>query len=264
MSKSQKHTNVKVLMYHRIIKETAGKKDNKYDVSEKDFRRHLSILDLLNFTPITFHDYNLYLKDELTLPKNPVILTFDDGYTDIFEIAYPILKEYNMRAVIFVLGDRNLRHAVWDHKNGDKGSPLMTDEQIFELSSEGYEIGVHTMTHPILPKLNLDRIREEIVTSKEVIETLLGKEALTFSYPYGLQDQKVQSIVSQAGFKFACGVFTGPPVFGANTLDIRRLEINRNTNVLKFLLKILTPYEYFEWLYRKTRYKDTYNTKNYR
>ncbi|MEX2362231.1 MAG: hypothetical protein WD597_01355, partial [Balneolaceae bacterium] len=69
----------------------------------------------------------------------------------------------------------------------------------------------------------------------------------------GSVNKKVQTIVAKAGFKFGCGVYTGPPRFGGNDYDIRRLAITYNTNKMGFLLRLLTPFQYMEWLYGKVR-----------
>src|SRR6056297_629643 len=104
--------NIKVFMYHRVVNIDTGKVQDWRAVSAQNFRRQLKILDWLNFTPITFEDFQLYLEDKLSLPKNPIILTFDDGHLDTYEIAMPILKEFDMRAVIYVIGNRNMRYAL--------------------------------------------------------------------------------------------------------------------------------------------------------
>lgn len=253
MSPKQKNKRIKVLMYHRIVK-NGEPNASFYDVSEDNFRQQLQLLDSLDFTPITFKDYQLYLDDKLTLPKKPIILTFDDGHTDMKEVALPILREYFMKAVVFVLGDRQMRYSEWDQsKNGEKVS-LMSDKEILEMHDEGYEIGAHSMSHPILPKLTTSQLKEEIMGAKFSVESLLGEEVISFAYPYGRVNKKVESIVAESGYKFGCGVYTGPPRFGDNDYDIRRLAITYNINIFQFLLRLVTPYQYLEWLYGRLRH----------
>lgn len=259
-----KNTNIKVLMYHRIVKETDGDGTDLHSVSEEDFRYQLQLLDRFNYTPITFEDYNLYRKGKLTLPKKPVILTFDDGYLDTYTTALPILREFNMHAVFFVLGNRDLQYADWDQNIEEEKRPLMSDQQILEARAEGYEIGAHTMTHIVLPELDQKEMIDEIEGSKESLESLLGEKILSFSYPYGRLDSRVRSLVVQSGYNFACGVYTGPPTFGDDLFDIRRLAVNRKTGTAGFLLKLLTPYQYAEWLYGKVRHGNSYSgTESY-
>lgn len=255
MNTTPKKQNIKVMMYHRIIKSDSDKKATFYDVSAENFRQQLQLLDSCNFTPITFEDYHLYLKGKLTLPRKPIILTFDDGHSDMQETALPILREFNMKAVVFVLGNRNMKYANWDQKGSEKNPALMTDEQILEMREEGFEIGAHSMSHPVLPNLTTAQLKGEIIGAKYSIESLLNEEILSFAYPYGRVNKKVESMVAEAGYKFGCGVYTGPPQFGDNDYDIRRMAITYNINTFQYLLRLLTPYQHLEWLYGKFRHK---------
>lgn len=240
-------------MYHRVV-EKESECRSRYSVTAKQFRQQLEMLQMLNIIPITFEDYHLYLKGKLTLPKNPIILTFDDGHMDTYTTAYPILKEFDMNAVIFVMGDRRLQHADWDLEEPEK-TPLMTDEQIIEMRKEGFEIGAHSMSHAFLPTLKQRELKWEISACKENIESLLNEKIYSFAYPYGSVNSLVQSLVLQENFRFGCGVYTGSPRFGGSIFDIRRLAIHANTGIMQYLLRVLTPYQYAEWMYGKLFHK---------
>lgn len=252
MHVSKYDRQIKVLMYHRIVKKKR-KGRNKYSVTIDDFRNQLKILEILNFTPITFLDYKLYMEEKLTLPKKPIILTFDDGYLDTFELAIPALLEFDMRAVIFVMGDRILKRANWDKDEEMTGSKLMTNDQILTASSLGFEIGAHSMNHQNLTKLSEIELREEIMDSMKSIESILGKRIQSFAYPYGSTDERIIRITEECGFTFGCGVYSGPPGFGEDFYDFRRLTINSRTGILRFLLYMLTPYQYLEWGYARMK-----------
>lgn len=241
---------IKVLMYHGIVD---SDNPSAYDVSLYNFKQHIKLLEYLNYTAITFEDYRLYQEGLLTLPRKPIILTFDDGHSNMVETALPVLREHNMKAVVFVLGNRSLKYANWDNGTAPVKDRLMSNSQILQLRAEGFEIGAHSMTHPRLPQLSLARMRSEITDSKKAIEDLLSEEVCSFAYPYGELNNHAQRFVKEAGFKYGCGVFTGPPRFGANPFDIRRLAIYNHTNSVKYLLRLLAPYEYVEWLYGKMK-----------
>jgi peptidoglycan/xylan/chitin deacetylase (PgdA/CDA1 family) len=248
--------NIKVLMYHRIVTDPAHIVDYWHAVDAEHFKQQLRLLERFNFTPITFEDYQLYLDGQLTLPRKPIIITFDDGHLDTYEIAAPILEEFDMKAVVFVMGNRDLDHAHWDEGSTNLRFPLMTDHQIKDLRSRGFEIGAHSMNHRILPNLNLDACIDEVWGSKQTVEKVLGEPIISFSYPYGRKDERVQAVVQEAGFNFACGVYTGPARFGEDLLDFRRLAINNEVGLTSFMLRMLTPYEYAEWMYSKVRNPD--------
>lgn len=240
-------------MYHRVVEKKSDCR-SKYSITARQFRQQLEMLQMLNIIPITFEDYHLYLKGKLTLPKNPIILTFDDGHMDTYTTAYPILKEFDMKAVIFVMGDRKLKYADWDPQEPER-TPLMTDNQVLEMRKEGFEIGAHSMSHASLPTLAQNELKWEISACKEQIETLLNEKIYSFAYPYGGVNSFVESLVLQEDFRFGCGVYTGSPRFGDSIFDIRRLAIQDNTGLMQFLLKVLTPYQYAEWMYGKLFHK---------
>lgn len=246
-------------MYHRLTEEQPDDED-RHVVHVDNFRRQLKMLENLNYIPITFEDYYLYMEGKLTLPENPIIITFDDGHLDTFELAYPILHEFDMRAVVFVVGKRSWKQAQWEEKD-EEAYPLMSNDQILHLRNQGFEIGAHSMTHSKLPELSQRALSREIFGSKESIEALLGEEILSFAYPYGGVSEGVRFMTRKAGYKFGCGVYTGPPKFGDDIYNIRRLAITSNIDTFQFLLRLVTPYEYAEWLYSKAKKKYALLTK---
>lgn len=241
--------NIKVLMYHRVLKEKP-KGDTKWHyVTEDMFEKQMKLLDKLGYTAITFSDYVLYQEGKLTLPKKSIIVTFDDGYLDIYDNALPIMQKYNIRAVLFVMGNRGLQKAEWDESEGDAPCYLMSDEQIKTADSLGFEIGAHSMDHLDLVDLPYGELSYEIMRSKKQIEHVLKKPVYTFAYPYGRLDKRVQEATLDAGYQFACGVYTGPPSFGKNSYDIRRIAIKNDIGTLSFLFRVLSPFQYIQWYY---------------
>lgn len=236
-------------MYHRVLAEKPEKESRWHYVTVEEFRKQMNMIDRLGYTPITFSDYQLFIEGKLTLPSKPIIITFDDGYLDTLENAIPVLLELNMRAVIFVMGNRELKSARWDELSGFDSCPLMSDEQIRKAQKMGFEIGAHSLDHFALTGLSERDIAYEVSRSKEAIEDVLEKPIQTFSYPYGSVDEKVKKIVSDSGFLFACGVYSGSAKFSQSMMDFRRLAINQDTSRLKFLFTLLLPYQYIEWLY---------------
>lgn len=244
-------------MYHRVLNEKPDEYDHWHYVTTAAFKKQMELIDKFGFTPITFTDYQLYLENKLTLPSRPIIITFDDGYLDTFKNALPILSGMGMKAVIFVMGNRALRRAEWDEQDESDICPLMTDEQIRQAKEMDFEIGSHSLNHYELSTLPEHEIVYSVTKSKKEIESVLEEPIYTFSYPYGKLDERVENIVSDSGFLFACGVYTGSPKFGETMMDFRRIAINQHTGQINFLLKLLTPYQYVDWLYHiiKTRSK---------
>ena len=249
MNDPNKNLKIKVLMYHRVLAKKPEKKSRWHYVTVPEFRKQMNMIDRLGYTPITFSDYQLFVERKLTLPSKPIIITFDDGYLDTLENAIPVLLELNMRAVIFVMGDRKLKTALWDELDDFDFCPLMSDEQIRTVQNMGFEIGAHSLDHVALTDLSEKDVIYEVSRSKKEIEDVLEKPIHTFSYPYGSVNDKIKKIVSDAGFLFACGVYSGSVNFSQSAMDFRRLAVNQYTSRLKFLFTLYLPYQYIEWLY---------------
>jgi peptidoglycan/xylan/chitin deacetylase (PgdA/CDA1 family) len=244
---------IKVLMYHRIVDNDVLARQDPLSVHVREFRRQLEFLNRWGFTVITFEDYRFFEEGELNLPKKPVILTFDDGYADIYTNAFPVLQEMGMKAVVFVLGDRRFTTNSWDHHLGLPPAQLVDDQQILEMQAAGFEIGSHSLSHPRLPFLSKEQAWEEISRSRILLEILSNTPVRTFAYPYGLTNEKIKSMVAEAGYTFACGAFTGPATFGSDAYEIRRVRIHNTTGMIGFAMRLLAPYESYEHLRRKTR-----------
>lgn len=242
----------KVLMYHRIVEDENLSDRYETCVHIDAFHKQIELLDRLEYTPITLKDYLLFLNNEIVLPKKPIILTFDDGYMDFYRLAYPLLLEYGMKSVLFVLGDRNIKVNYWDSIEGEMPpARLMDDHHIIELHNKGFEIGAHSLTHSNLRELKGDQLRDEILKPKIVLESLIGDEVHSCSYPYGQVDENIKKEAAEVGYRFGCSVFSGPAQFGEDLLEIRRLAIHNRTSIPGFAMRLLAPYEYAEWMWAK-------------
>ncbi len=245
---------IKVLMYHRIVEDPALSRSNPMTcVTARAFRRHLDLLERWGFTAITFEDYRLFLQGELNLPKRPVILTFDDGYRDVYDNAFPLLQEFGMKAVMFVMGDRNLGFNKWDSTNGHPVASLMDNQQLLELHASGMEIGSHSMTHARLSLVPLEKAWEEISRSRMTLEILLNSPVRTFAYPHGMLDPDTRQMTEDAGYTIGCATYSGPPRFGTDPFTVRRIAITDSVGTVGLALRMLTPFEYYSWVRWQTR-----------
>jgi peptidoglycan/xylan/chitin deacetylase (PgdA/CDA1 family) len=244
---------IRVLMYHRILPRGVRANGNELSLDKEMFRQQLALLNRWGYTTITFQDYHLILEGQLNFPRKPVILTFDDGYLDMFENAYPLLEEYGMRAVVFVLADRTITTNVWDPHCSTRRTPLMNGQQILELHEAGFEIASHGLTHQDISSLPADKAWEEISRSRMLLEILLNAPVYSFAYPFGFLDGRIKRMVKDAGYKFACGASSGPAVFGRDTYDIRRIKMRDGNGLPEFMYQMVGPYLRQRFLWWKVK-----------
>lgn len=240
-------SEIRVLMYHNIPALQDPSSSMTFAVRGSSFRRQLELLERWGYTSLTFEDLELCLSGELSLPSKPVIITFDDAYADVYEVAFPLLKEFGMKAVVFVLADRTIKSNMWDNDQGEV-YPLISDAQILELKSAGFEIGSHTISHPRLVFLSEKDARQEIVRSRILLEILLNAPVHSLSYPYGIVNERVKQFAIEAGYLIACGSWSGPALFGRDLFEIRRIMVADTGNPLRFWWQLHPLYSYYRWL----------------
>jgi len=160
--------------------------------------------------------------------SNRFAITFDDGYLSVYEHACPALRERGMTATIYVVANSIGGINDWDKRAGDQEEKVMTASQVRELSSYGFEIGAHTLTHPHLTNLDDDQLRSEIIDSKHKLEDLIGKEVASFSYPYGDYDSRVLNAAIAAGYSNAVSTRLGIILEGTSLFEIPRVNVRWN------------------------------------
>jgi peptidoglycan/xylan/chitin deacetylase (PgdA/CDA1 family)/glycosyltransferase involved in cell wall biosynthesis len=238
--------SIPVLMYHRVLPDSAERPSHGIWVTGSMFARQLASLHRRGFEAITFLDYALFLQGKKPLPRRPIILTFDDGYGDNYDVAFPLLQKWGFKAVVYVVTDRERRTNFWDKE--EPPASLLTPSQLMELHRSGMEIGSHTVTHARLTEVSADFARNELINSKKNLEEMLGAEVPSFAYPYGSLDARVKEMVEEAGYKFAVAADTGPTALCDDLLEIRRTQVFPWTGTAGFWKKTLPLYHRYKRL----------------
>ena len=198
---------VPILLYHyvEIVKDPGDTIRKSLDIFPSTFEAEIKTLKEAGYTFITMKDLADVLDNKITLPKKPVILTFDDGYRDFYTDVFPILKKYQVKAVAYIVTNFI-----------DRPDNLTTRMLKEIVKSNLVEIGAHTENHTWLAGNNLKRVESEIFGSKKYLEKLLGMEIGTFAYPYGAFDNQSIAVVKKAGFKTAVSTVNGNLVMDTN------------------------------------------------
>lgn len=231
---------IPILLYHRVVKSAEEAGQHGIYVTAEQFETHLKILRRKGFETITFAD--LERINRFDSQKKYVILTFDDGYEDNFTVAFPLLKKYGAKAVIYLLTDRTKNTC--DASDCEPLVPLLVLSQILEMQNYGIEFGSHGKTHSDLTKISREEANQEIVESKKILERQTGSEILSFCYPYGRSDEEIERMPHEAGYKFGIATDTGTLGLHENLMHIRRIGIFPNTNSFNFARKVSGNYTF--------------------
>jgi len=142
----------------------------------------------------TFAALESHLEQGTPLPSDPIILSFDDGWSDQFTYAFPILEKYHYTAEFFV----------FTNPIGHRG--FLTWDNLRTMLKAGMVIGDHTRSHPFLTKItDPAKLWNEIDGSKLLLEKTLGITVNEFAYPFGQHDATTTALVEEAGYKAARG-----------------------------------------------------------
>ena len=194
-----KHYEIPVIMYHRVASSEQEHGIHGTYIDKDKLINHLKYLKSRNYQTVTFEELaNNKYKERFNKGNKWVILTFDDGYVDNYTTAFPLLKEYGFKAVIFLLSES--KYNSWDaddKERPEKRFDLMNDERIKEMMDYGIEFGIHTKNHPRLSQLPLSEAKEQIFESKAALEQRFNKKFITFAYPYGDLNEDVKRLVKK-------------------------------------------------------------------
>jgi peptidoglycan/xylan/chitin deacetylase (PgdA/CDA1 family) len=183
-----------ILMYHYIRTPPSPLVDilgYRLSVAPAVFEAQMSWLAANGYHPVTFDDVRAYFSGSRPLPPRPVVITFDDGYADLYTTAFPILKEHGFKAVAYIV-------------SGFVGWPqYVTKDQILELDQYGIEIASHTVSHPNLARASMASVTFQVTASKHWLEALLGHPVLDFAYPSGQYNAQVIQALKAAGYDTA-------------------------------------------------------------
>ena len=187
------HDGGRVLLYHSVSKEITDTTIATLMPFET-FEWQMRFLRDAGYTAVTVSEMFDSLS-EGTLPEKTVAITFDDGYLNIYEEVFPLLKELGFPATTYIVG-----------RTIDAPKSL-TGEMLREMYEAGWEIGSHSMSHGDLP--STEDLNYEICFSRQAISSASGiplEDVVSFAYPYGSADERTMTKVYKCGFKNGGGL----------------------------------------------------------
>jgi len=223
---NRKEVFVPILMYHHVRdynkpEDTIG---TNLSVSPENFQNQIDYLKNNNFTTITFEDFMAFPTQ--ALPEKPVIITFDDGYADVYNNAYKQLKNNGQVGVFFVI-------AKYINQ-----SDYLSIDNIQEIAKSGMEIGSHSVNHPNLTIVNQEKRNFELTKSKSELENIVGKTVSSFCYPSGNYNDEVAEDVRKSGYLIATTTKIGTSSTSADKITLPRQRINSSDGINTFIKKL--------------------------
>lgn len=202
-----------ILMYHRF-----GYEKSTLFVTPENFQRQMSYLRQKGYNVISLDELVEGIATKKRFKHNTVAITVDDGYEDNYTYAYPVLKENNLPATIFIIAD---------HIGAVKG--FLTWEEVREMLKNRITFGAHTKSDVYVPSLTDDAsLWEETAGAKKVIEANINRKIDLFCYPTGGFTERAKETLKKAGYKAACTTNRGLSDLNKDLYELKRVKVTNS------------------------------------
>jgi peptidoglycan/xylan/chitin deacetylase (PgdA/CDA1 family) len=215
---------VPILMYHVIASSPADAPNPQLFTKPLRFAAQMDYLAKSGYTAVTLDQvYDAWTKDGL-IPKNSIVISFDDGYRGDYTDAMPILREHDWRGVL------NLE--LGSLENGE-----LTEPMIAELLAAGWELDSHTISHLDLRGMSPPMLKQEVAGSRDLLRKRFGVPVNFFCYPAGRYDAPAVAEVRKAGY---LGATTTQPGLASrrDLYKLRRIRIDQSDGVAALAEKL--------------------------
>jgi peptidoglycan/xylan/chitin deacetylase (PgdA/CDA1 family) len=219
----QRHITVPILMYHRIdvVRPATRAMTRRLTVDPSDFAAQMRWLDRHGYTTITQRQLFAALMCGQTLGPRPVMITFDDGYRDVFFKASTTLLRLGMHATAYVITDRI----------SGSDSSFLTWPLLRALERRGIEIGSHTVSHVDLTAVSDTTAVQELVRSRLALERALRHPVPWLAYPSGRFDAHVEALTQRSGYLLAVTTHESDVQSAGAPFALSRLRVLDSTGV---------------------------------
>lgn len=207
---TDENIGIPVLYYHSVDPSEA----NEVIISPDKLKEQLTYIKDSGYTTLTMKEVYDYILNNKPIPEKSILITFDDGYMDNYVNAFPILKELDMKATIFVIA------------NGIDDGYYMSSEQLKEMSDYGIDIESHTFSHGHLDTMSYEEQLQELKSSKEIIEGITGKTVLSVAYPFGDYNEDSIRASRDAGYALSFTTNRGLADRDDNPLSLDRIYVS--------------------------------------
>ena len=233
---------IPIIMYHSVSPNADP--ENRLVVSPGTFERQMRYLKNHKYNVVSLKEVAYLLTHNVKIPSKTIAITFDDGYRDNFQYAFPVLKKYNLPATIFI---------ILNEVGRSQQDRLSWEEIIIMRDSGLITFGSHALgPEPLINIKSADELKRQIFESKRLLEDKLKEKVDIFSYAGGMHNDAIKNLVAEAGYKIAVVTNPGKKFPNNDVLALKRLRISENAKNL-FIFWIETS-GYYNFI-REQRHK---------
>jgi peptidoglycan/xylan/chitin deacetylase (PgdA/CDA1 family) len=207
-----------ILAYRRISR------DGLEAITPQVFEQHLQNLKQHGYYSASWQDWQRAKQAKTPLPGKAVLMTFDGGYLDFFQYAWPLLKRFDFTATVFLVAESIGKTNSWEKAEFEEVQ-LMGWPEIWQLQDAGIVFGSMSATHQPLTALSPTEIVREGAKSRAILERGLEKSVKCFAYPYGDFDPIVAHLIGASGYTFGVSYRSSFSSFDDALLSLPRLQV---------------------------------------
>lgn len=207
-----------ILAYRRISP------DGLDAVTPQVLEQQLQYLNDRGYYSASWENWLTAKRDKTPLPGKAVLMTFDGGYLDFFQYAWPLLKRFHFTATVFLVAESIGKTNSWEKAEFEEVQ-LMGWPEILQLRDAGIEFGSMSATHQPLTALSPTEIVREGAKSRAILEGGLEKSVKCFAYPYGDVDPIVAHLIGATGYNFGVSYMSNFSSFDDALLSLPRIQV---------------------------------------
>ncbi|MCG8432264.1 MAG: polysaccharide deacetylase family protein [Candidatus Omnitrophica bacterium] len=221
-----------ILFYHGVCRDVSREPDHAdgRHVRLEKFRRQMAYI-ARKYTPVTLDQAVRSLRGAGSLPPNPLVVTFDDGYRNNLSDMYPVASGLGIPVTIFVSSILP--------PDDERARRFLSGREVKELKQKGVSFGSHSASHAHLARLPDAELDKELSGSRRTLEELLMSPVEFLSYPWGENDERVRARAKAAGYKAACTVDYGVNGARSDLFSLKRIAVNDNYSFEYFVAALL-------------------------
>ncbi|MDX8466837.1 trifunctional glycosyltransferase/class I SAM-dependent methyltransferase/polysaccharide deacetylase [Mesorhizobium sp. VK23B] len=233
VARSERRQRIPVLMYHSVADDGPAALA-RFRCTPAAFGSQMAWLRANGFHAVVSEQLEWFIANRRPFVGRPVLITFDDGFQNFADHAWPTLRKNDLTAEVFLVTDLVGESARWDAVSGPP-TPLMDAGTVRRLAGEGAFFGSHLATHRAIDGLSSSDLAAELLRSRMFIERWTGRPTTAFAAPYSVTDRRLGRLARECGYRIGFGGRHGPADLDCDPIDLPRIEIRGDRSLDDFV-----------------------------
>ncbi|MEP6567886.1 MAG: polysaccharide deacetylase family protein, partial [Mesorhizobium sp.] len=236
VARNERRQRIPVLMYHSVADEGPAALA-RFRLTPAAFASQMAWLRANGFHAVRSEQLEESIASRQPFVGRPVLITFDDGFQNFADHAWPILRANDLTAEVFLVTDLVGKSAQWDAHSGPP-TQLMDAGTVRRLAAEGAFFGSHMAAHRAIDGLSTSDLAAELLRSRMFIERWTGRPTTSFAAPFSVTDRRLGRLAKECGYRIGFGARHGPADLDCDPIDLPRIEIRGDRSLDDFVATV--------------------------